>query len=515
MRKLSDILKGSEYTQHTLVSLAEVELRSLVTDSRRVGKGDLFVALGGTRHAGVQFSAEALAKGAVGVVFHEKDFDSLTPLIEQHIGKCFVSVRAPEEALGVLANNYYGYPSQRLKVVGITGTNGKTTTASLLHRLLLKAGKACGLVSTVGYFIKDTLYESATHTTPDTFTMHRLLAKMVDSGCSHAAIEVSSHALSQGRVAGVEFSGGILTNVTHDHLDYHGNFLNYLRVKKSFFDLLPASAFALVNADDANGLLMLQNCVALCKRSYALGRVADYQARLLHEDESGLQLRVEQKEVLCRLKGAFNAYNLLAAFASGDLLELDAEESLQALSNMEAVEGRFEWITNTCGIHVVIDFAHTPDALRQVMSALSRLVSQSSTHQPSVQPRLLAVLGCGGGKDKTKRPKMGQIATSYAAQSFFTSDNPRNEAPERIIADMQLDLGAEALSRVEVVIDRKQAIARAIEISHEGDFVLIAGKGHEAYQEIKDERFPFSDKEVLRDFLKKKEEVLAEKPKVG
>ena len=494
MKELTNILQGIEATRHSRPPLQGARVAGLSFDSRVIQKGELFVALRGTKRSGLHFSSEALRKGAAGLVFHRDELDLLSALQQQYPDRHFISVPCSAEALGYMAANFYDRPAKRLRLVGVTGTNGKTTIATLLQRLLIGLNERCGLLSTVAY---DTTARQlpATHTTPDVLSLQRLLSEMLQQGCQYACMEVSSHAIAQRRIAGLHFTGAVMSNVTHDHLDYHKNFLDYVQVKKRFFDDLPGSAFALVNADDANGSRMLQNCRAGQQKCYALKRKADYKGRILSDSLQGLEMEIQGRQAAFCLSGAFNAYNLLAVAAAAHLLGVDFDEALRVLSSTQGVRGRFEWVPNDRGLHVVIDFAHTPDALQQVLSSLARFVKQED------RARLVSVLGCGGNKDQFKRAKMGKIACRYSHMSLFTSDNPRDEDPNRIIADMQAALGAEERKRIRSLPDRAEAIQKALHMARPGDFVLIAGKGHENYQEIAGVRRSFSDKRIVEAYL--------------
>ena len=494
MKSIEDMLRGIDSTRHSRPSLQAGRVASIEFDSRSVQKDALFVALRGTKQVGVQFSGEALQRAAVGVVFHHDELPMLGTLQRQYPDRHFIAVDSTAEVLGRMAANFYGHPSEKLRLVGVTGTNGKTTIATLLQSLLSKMGESTGLLSTLMYKVGEKS-QPATHTTPDAVSLQRLLAEALRQGCTHLCMEVSSHAVSQKRISGLRFAGGIMSNITHDHLDYHKDFFTYVRVKKSFFDQLPRGAFALVNADDTNSDHILQNCSASEQRHYALRRMADYKGRILSDNLKGLEMEIEGYRVNFCLSGTFNAYNLLAVAAAAHLLGVDMPDALRVLSGLRGVEGRFEWVPNDKGLHVVIDFAHTPDALQQVMSSLVQLSRQGKS------VRLFSVLGCGGNKDQLKRAKMGKIACRYSYLSLFTSDNPRDEDPNSIISDMLRALNKEERSRVRVLTDREEAIQNALQSARPGDFVLIAGKGHEDYQEIAGIRRAFSDKRVVETYL--------------
>ena len=496
MKKLADTLQGVNYNLHGLFSrdYKEKIVAGIGFDSRTITKDDLFVALRGTKQTGIAFGKEALDKGALAVVGHSEDVQMLFHLQNEYVDRYFIAVEDPAQALAVIAANFYDHPSEKLCLIGVTGTNGKTTIATLLQKLLVSLGEPCGLISTIHHDIGQE-YISATHTTPDAVTLQQLMAQMLRKGCRYASMEVSSHALAQRRTYGLQFNGAILSNITHDHLDYHKDFLSYVRTKKLFFDYLQKDAFALINADDANGRHMLQNCSSTHQRSYALSTEADYKGKVFSDTPEGLEMEIENIRTHFKLSGHFNAYNLLAVAGAGHLLGIDIRECLQALSNLHGAEGRFEWIPNNKGLHVVIDYAHTPDALQQVLSSLhSMLRAQRSA-------KIFSVVGCGGDRDSFKRAKMGKIASRYSTLSLFTSDNPRNEPPETIIEDMTKTLPTQARKNVLSIVDREEAITEALKKASPGDFVLIAGKGHETYQEKKGVRKPFSDKYIVNNYL--------------
>jgi len=391
-----------------------------------------------------------------------------------------------------MADNFYGNPSQQLIIVGITGTTGKTTIATLLNNLFKKAGFQVGLLSTVKVLVDDQEFP-ATHTTPDSLTINRYLRSMVDSGVTHCFMEVSSHGIHQKRTKGLQFKGGIFTNLSHDHLDYHNSFAEYRDIKKSFFDELPKTAFALVNIDDKNGSVMLQNCEAK-KYNYALKTVADYKAKILENQLGGLLLTINTHEVWSRLIGTFNAYNLLAIYATADLLGIESIENLRLLSELESVSGRFQYLISDSGITAIVDYAHTPDALKNVLETISAI--------RTFNEKVITVVGCGGDRDKTKRPKMAHIATQLSNQALFTSDNPRTENPQTIIEEMEAGVEPQNFKKYISIADRKQAIKTASAMAEKGDILLIAGKGHEAYQEINGVRTHFDDYEIITETLK-------------
>lgn len=482
MKILSDILYKVRLIQ--LAGNADLKISMLAFDSRKVEPGALFVATKGTASDGHAFIQAAIGNGAVAVVCEQMPKDLL-----DHI--TYVKVDNSQEALGVLAANYYEHPSQKLQLIGITGTNGKTTIATLLHKLFQKSGRKSGLISTVCNIIGDEV-SPATHTTPDALELNRLFTEMLQQGCSYCFMEVSSHAIHQRRIAGVNFRGGVFTNITHDHLDYHKTFQEYLKAKKTFFDELPAQAFALTNIDDKNGWVMLQNTAAR-KYSYGLRNMADYSARLVENLITGLVLQVEGKDVWCRLVGDFNAYNLMAIYGVARLLGMEPDLALTGISELESVEGRFDYFIGRDQITGIVDYAHTPDALENVLSTIQSLRRGYE--------QVITVVGCGGNRDAAKRPLMAAIAARYSSKVVLTSDNPRYEDPEEIIRQMQAGLDPQASKKALVVSNRGEAIKVAAALASKGDIVLVAGKGHEKYQEIQGIRHPFDDKLVLREML--------------
>lgn len=454
-------------------------------DSRLVAAGDAFIAIRGTQSDGHQFIGKAIEQGAKAVVC-ETFPDELVA------GVTYVQVKSASAALAYIAANFYGNPSRSLKLTGVTGTNGKTTIASLLYMLFRNAGYKAGLLSTVKIMVNDREYK-ATHTTPDSLTINRYLREMVDEGVDYCFMEVSSHGIHQNRTEGLEFAGGIFTNLSHDHLDYHNSFAEYRDVKKSFFDHLPKNAFALVNVDDKNGLVMLQNTQAT-KLTYALKTYADYRAQILENQLSGLLLKINEQEVWVKLIGTFNAYNLLAIYGAAVNLGLEKGEVLRLLSTLESVSGRFQFIVSEGGITAIVDYAHTPDALENVLKTIEGIRTRNE--------QLITVVGCGGDRDKTKRPVMAGIASSLSDRAIFTSDNPRSEQPEDIIEDMEKGVEPQNYKKTVAVVDRRQAIKIACQLSKAGDIILIAGKGHETYQEINGVRHDFDDMEVVTELLK-------------
>jgi UDP-N-acetylmuramoyl-L-alanyl-D-glutamate--2,6-diaminopimelate ligase len=453
----------------------------IAADSRQVNPGWVFVAVRGVGADGHSFIASAEAAGACAVVCEA---------LPQHTkaGVSYWVTPNAAEVLGHLAACWHGNPSAALQVVGVTGTNGKTTTTTLLHDLFTALGHTCGLVGTVEVRVGAQVLP-ATHTTPDPLSLQHLLAQMRQAGCRYVFMEVSSHAIHQRRIAGVQFAGGVFTNITHDHLDYHGTFANYIRAKQMFFDDLPTAAFALSNADDKNGDIMLQNSRAR-RKFYALRNVADYNARLLEKSLEGLLLSLEGHEVYCRLTGTFNAYNLLAVYAVARELGLAPDDFLPALSNLGPVRGRFQTQQFHPGVTAIVDYAHTPDALLNVLRTLQ------DVHQG--KGRIITLVGCGGNRDAAKRPEMARIAAEYSQQVILTSDNPRYEDPDAILDQMEAGLTPDSRRRSLRVTNRREAIRTAARLAQPGDVLLVAGKGHETYQEVQGTRHPFDDAHELR-----------------
>lgn len=462
----------------------DIAVSKIEFDSRKVAHQDVFVAIRGTVSNGHDYIAKAIELGAVVIV--------CDTLPEQfHDGVTYVQVVDTNSALAYMANNFYGNPSSQLKLVGVTGTNGKTTIATLLYQLFKKAGYKVGLLSTVKIMVDDTVYK-ATHTTPDSLTINQYLNAMVQIGCEFCFMEVSSHGVHQKRTEGLVFEGGVFTNLSHDHLDYHASFAEYRDVKKSFFDHLPKTAFALTNNDDKNGPVMLQNTQAR-KLTYALKSMADYKAQILENQLSGLLLKVNENEVWVKLIGSFNAYNLLAIYGVALALGLEKIETLRLLSELESVSGRFQFIVSKDKITAIVDYAHTPDALENVLRTISDIRTKNE--------QLITVVGCGGDRDKTKRPVMAQIAAALSDKVIFTSDNPRSESPEQIIAEMEAGVEPQDFKKTISIVDRKQAIKTACQLANANDILLIAGKGHETYQEINGVRHDFDDMQIVKDIL--------------
>ena len=481
---LRDLLYG--VTLEAVVGNTGVMISRLQFDSRKIGLDDCFVAIKGVSSDGHDFIDKALNQGALAVVC-----EKLPKVIVN--GVTYVQVDDSQKALAIMASNYFGKPSSRLRLIGITGTNGKTTVATLLYELFRKAGYATGLISTVKVMINDTEFE-ATHTTPDSLTLNSYLNKMLVEGVEYCFMEVSSHGIHQKRTEALTFAGGVFTNLTQDHLDYHKSFAEYRDVKKSFFDQLPKTAFALVNEDDKNGLVMVQNTRAK-KYTYALKTHADFKAQVLENQFSGLLLKINNNEVWSKLIGNFNAYNLLAIYGVATILELDEFEILRIISELESVTGRFQYHISDNNITAIVDYAHTPDALKNVLETVNSIRTGNET--------LITVMGCGGNRDKDKRPKMGHIASALSNKVIFTSDNPRNEDPESIIADIEKGVEPQNYKKTISITDRKQAIKTACQLAENNDIILIAGKGHETYQEIKGVKYDFDDMKIVNELLKK------------
>ncbi|MDI1257183.1 MAG: UDP-N-acetylmuramoyl-L-alanyl-D-glutamate--2,6-diaminopimelate ligase [Flavobacterium sp.] len=479
---LKDILY--KVSLEAVKGLTDITIGKIEFDSRKVEENDIFVAIRGAVSDGHEFINTAISKGATVIVC-----DSFPEIIVT--GVTYIKVKDTNNALAFMAANYYDNPSQNLKLVGITGTNGKTTIASLLYQLFKKAGFKVGLLSTVKILVDDIEYK-ATHTTPDSLTINRFLKEMNDVGVEYCFMEVSSHGIHQKRTEALHFVGGVFTNLSHDHLDYHPTFAEYRDVKKLFFDHLPRTAFALVNIDDKNGLVMLQNTYA-SKKTYALKSYADYKAQILENQLSGLLLKVNDNEVWVRLIGTFNAYNLLAIYGTAVELGLDHFEVLRLLSELESVSGRFQFIISNEKITAIVDYAHTPDALENVLKTINDIRTKNE--------QLITVVGCGGDRDKTKRPMMANIASTLSDKTIITSDNPRTENPETIIAEMEAGVEAQNYKKTMAITDRRQAIKTACQLANPNDIILIAGKGHETYQEIMGVRYDFDDMAIVKELL--------------
>lgn len=471
-------------TLEKVVGNTAVAIRGIHFDSHAVGLDDVFVAIRGTLSDGHEYIKMACEKGAVAIVCEEIPRDLIN-------GITYVQVGDSQKALAIMSANFYDNPSESLKLVGVTGTNGKTTISSLLYNLFKNAGYEIGLLSTVKIMVGDVQYKTS-HTTPDSLTINRYLREMVDAGVEFCFMEVSSHGIHQKRTEGLFFTGGIFTNLSHDHLDYHKDFKEYRDVKKAFFDQLPKSAFALVNGDDKNGAIMLQNTKAK-KYTYALKSFADYKAQVLENQFTGLLLKINNQELWVKLIGNFNAYNLLAIYATADLLGLEELEVLQLMSVLESVDGRFQYTISEKRITAIVDYAHTPDALKNVLETINSIRTGNE--------ELITVVGCGGDRDVQKRPKMGHIAAALSTKVIFTSDNPRSEQPDAIIEEIEAGVPAEHYKKTLSIVNRKQAIKTACQMANDNDIILIAGKGHETYQEINGERFDFDDFKIVNELL--------------
>lgn len=483
MATLQDILFKVPLQQVT--GTTAVEVAQLQTDSRQCTTGTCFIAVKGTVTDGHLFIEKAVTLGAVAVVC-----EVLPQTLAE--GVTYVQVSNSAQAAGILAHNFYGAVTEKMRVVGVTGTNGKTTIATLLYKLFTGLGYTCGLISTVQNHL-GTAVEPATHTTPDALTLHHLLHRMYDAGCTHVFMECSSHAIHQHRIAGIHFAGALFSNISHDHLDYHKTFDAYIKAKKAFFDGLTSEAFAISNLDDKRGTVMLQNCKAR-HYYYSLRSAADFKGRILENALTGLQMQINQHEVHFRLIGEFNAYNLLAVYGAAICLGMDAPRVLQMLSNLSGAEGRFDYqISPNEHILGIVDYAHTPDALENVLATIRRLRKGNE--------QIITVVGCGGDRDKTKRPLMGETACAGSDRVIFTSDNPRSEDPEAIIRDMEAGLSSAARRKYIAITDRREAIKTAVSLAQRSDIILVAGKGHEKYQEIKGVKYDFDDKQVLAEMF--------------
>ncbi len=470
----------------SVIGSTDVEVNDVQINSRRIKQGSVFIAVKGVVVDGHQFIEKAIDTGATIIVC-----EWFPASLKDNIN--YVQVENSAEAAGYIAHNFYGQPSEKMKLVGVTGTNGKTTIATLLYKLFTSLDYKCGLLSTVENRIGDKM-EPATHTTPDAISLNALLKKMYDEGCTHVFMENSSHAIHQYRSAGLKFTGAVFSNITHDHLDYHKTFDEYIRVKKSFFDNLSSDAFAISNADDKRGMVMLQNTNAK-KYLYSLRTAAEFKGRILENSLTGLQLVVNDQEVHFRMIGEFNAYNVLAVYGAAICLGEDKHEVLRCLSVLTGAEGRFDYIISPREkIIAIVDYAHTPDALLNVLATIKKLRSGNE--------KLITVVGCGGDRDKTKRPIMGEAACEHSDKVIFTSDNPRSEDPVQIIKDMEAGVSVAARRKFISIANRREAIKTAISLSNSKDIILIAGKGHEKYQEIKGVKHHFDDKEEVKEFFK-------------
>jgi UDP-N-acetylmuramoyl-L-alanyl-D-glutamate--2,6-diaminopimelate ligase len=483
MRLLTDILYKAGLEE--IIGTTNVAVSSITFDSRKVKKDSLFIAVRGMAVDGHNFIDKSIEAGALAIVCEEIPENKNENIT-------YVKVKNSNYALGIIASNFYDNPSQKLKLVGVTGTNGKTTIVTLLYNLFKSLGNTVGLLSTV----KNKIHNEeipATHTTPDAIALNELLSQMVDKGCQYAFMEVSSHAIVQHRVSGITFSGGVFTNITHDHLDYHKTFDEYIKAKKLFFDHLSEDAFALTNKDDANGMVMLQNTKAN-RVTYAIKSVADHKCRIVENHLNGLLLNIDGKEVWVKLIGTFNAYNVLAVYTTAILLKQDSVNILTALSTLNSVEGRFQYLKSESGIIGIVDYAHTPDALKNVLETIKGIRTGNE--------QVITLVGCGGDRDAAKRPVMADIAAQFSNKVILTSDNPRSEDPEEILNQMQKGIDPVAAKKTLRISDRKEAIKTACTLAKQGDIILVAGKGHEKYQEIKGVKHPFDDYEILKETLK-------------
>ena len=480
MAKLQDILYNVRL--QSVKGATNMEVKDLQIDSRKVSAGTVFVAIKGAAVDGHEFITNAIDKGARVIVCEE-----IPALLNE--GVTYLQVNSSNEAVAYMAHHFFGEPSTKLKLIGVTGTNGKTTIATLLYKLFTQLGYKCGLISTVQNQIGKEVIPS-THTTPDAISLQMLLKQMLDAECTHVFMEVSSHAIHQHRVTGVEFVGGLFSNITHDHLDYHKTFEEYIKVKKKFFDSLPAAGFAISNVDDKRGTVMLQNTVAK-KYYYSLKTVADFKGKILENSLTGLVMTVNDIEVHFRMIGEFNAYNILSVYGAAICLGENSQEILTSLSLMTGAEGRFDYIVSDSKIIGIVDYAHTPDALDNVLSTIKKLRKGDE--------QVITVIGCGGDRDKTKRPVMAEVACQLSDRVIFTSDNPRTEDPLQILKDMEEGLGSAARRKFISIADRKEAIKTAISLAKPSDIILIAGKGHEKYQEVNGVKNPFDDKQVMKE----------------
>ena len=486
MSQLKDILY--KVAIESVHGSTDLTIEKIEFDSRKVSYNDVFVAIKGTLSDGHQFIDKAISLGASVIVC-----EVLPTTLSENC--TYVKVQNSNQALAFLSANYYDNPSEKLKLVGITGTNGKTTIASLLYQMFKKAGYKVGLLSTVKIMVDEVEYK-ATHTTPDSLTINKYLDEMVEIGCEFCFMEVSSHGIHQKRTESLHFEGGVFTNLSHDHLDYHETFAEYRDVKKSFFDGLPKSAFAITNVDDKNGEVMFQNTAAR-KKTYALKTYADFKAQILENQLTGLVLKINNEEVWTKLIGSFNAYNILAIYGVALELGIESTEALRLLSELESVSGRFQFVVSSTKITAIVDYAHTPDALENVLKTIENIRTKNE--------QLYTIVGCGGDRDKTKRPIMANIAASFSDKAIFTSDNPRTENPQTILDEMEAGVEAQNYKKTVAILDRKQAIKTACQMANSGDIILIAGKGHETYQEINGVRQDFDDMQIVQEILKQLE----------
>ncbi|MGZ5253143.1 MAG: UDP-N-acetylmuramoyl-L-alanyl-D-glutamate--2,6-diaminopimelate ligase [Flavitalea sp.] len=487
MALLQDILYKVQI--RSVAGSTSLEVSGVQTDSRKVEPGVAFIAIRGYAADGHAYIPLAIDKGAIAIICEELPQD-----IKE--GITYIQVTNSAHAAGLMAHNYYGQPSERVHLVGVTGTNGKTTIATLLFKLFSSLGYHCGLVSTVENRIGEEIIPS-THTTPDAVSLNQLIKRMADEGCSHVFMETSSHALHQHRVAGLKYRGAVFSNITHDHLDYHQTFDEYIKVKKSFFDMLPPEAFAISNTDDKRGAVMLQNTVA-SKYFYSLKTLAEFKGKILENSLAGLVMLVNDQEVHFRMIGEFNAYNILAVYGAAVCLGEEKQDVLRVLSELNGAEGRFDYVVSPNDrLIAIVDYAHSPDALINVLSTIKNLRKGYE--------QIITVVGCGGDRDKTKRPLMGEAACEYSDRVIFTSDNPRSEDPNQILKDMEEGLGSSARRKFISIADRREAIKTAISLAQKEDIILVAGKGHEKYQEIKGVKYDFDDKQVLNELIQQLE----------
>ena len=496
---LSELVKAIKPLE--VIGPTDVEVNGLHFDSRKINKGDVFVAQVGTAVDGHTFIDGCVAKGASAVVLSNREYLNPTPTLPTREGEkpTYILVENTDKALGLMASKWFGEPSKELTLVGVTGTNGKTTIATLLYKLVRALGHKAGLLSTVVNYIEDEAVP-ATHTTPDAIELNGLLRRMVDAGCEYAFMEVSSHAIAQERIAGLDFDGALFTNLTRDHIDYHKTFDNYRDTKQRLFDGLKKSAFAVTNKDDKNGLVMTQNRKAEVK-TYSTRSLADYKAQILEEGFEGMMLNINGKEVFVPLVGRFNVSNLLCIYGAALCLGFEELEVLRVLSTLKPVNGRFETIRSPKGWTAIVDYAHTPDAVDNVIQTIREILGSDKVTKDKVQRKLITVVGCGGNRDKGKRPMMAQIAKKGSEQLILTSDNPRDEEPADILNDMKAGLTEEELRSTLVIEDREAAIQTACTLAQSGDVILIAGKGHEDYQIIKGVKHHFDDHEVVKRYL--------------
>ncbi len=482
MKTFKDILVG---VNHKVISGdVSVEIGQLHFDSRKVTQGDVFIAMPGVQVDGHNFIAKAVDSGAVAVIAERFDVSVPDSVVQ-------IKIDDTSSVLGKIASNFFRNPSSNLSVVGVTGTNGKTTIATLLYHLFKKLGYKTGLISTIKYYVDDEEFP-ATHTTPDAIQIQSMMRKMVEAGCDYCFMEISSHAIDQKRIAGIDFNGGVFTNLTHDHLDYHKTFAKYLKAKKQFFDHLPKNAFALTNSDEKNGMVMLQNTKA-AKKTYGLKSLADFKCKVLEKHLDGLLLSVQNREVWTHFSGIFNAYNLMAVFATAVLLGEEMDNVLAIISELKPVAGRFEILRSPDGKYAIVDYAHTPDALKNVLNGITEIRTGNE--------QVITVVGAGGDRDKTKRPVMANEAAQQSDKVILTSDNPRTEIPEQIIADMEVGIEPHQKNKVLSIVNRREAIRTAYMLAQPGDIILVAGKGHEDYQEINGVKHHFDDKEVLTEIF--------------